>query len=61
MKKPNLPDPESPFVTVELTVSRESWEALLAKEDLIAQRYTPLGVVWSSLMAAIRTALGEPD
>jgi hypothetical protein len=50
---------ESPFVTVKVESSRESFKAILAKEGLIEQSYTPLGVGWSNLMQAIRDALGE--
>lgn len=51
--------PDSPFVTVTATSTRAEWEALLAKENLIAQRFTPVGIVWSTLMQSIRDALDK--
>lgn len=47
-----------PYVTVTVESTREGFEALLAKEGLIEQSYTPLGIAWSNLMQAIRNALG---
>jgi hypothetical protein len=52
---------ESPYVTISVESTRESFEALLAKEGLPEQSYTPLGIAWSNLMQAIRDALGENE
>lgn len=49
----------SPYVTVTVEQTRESWQALLDKEGLVPQSYTPLGIAWSNLMQAIRDVLGE--
>lgn len=56
---PSSEQSSSPFVTVTVQATREDFEALLAKEGLIEQSYTPLGIAWSNLMQAIRDALGE--
>lgn len=51
--------PGEPFVIVTVTSIRGDWEALLEQEGLIPQSYTPLGIVWSTLMQSIRDALDK--
>jgi hypothetical protein len=47
------------YVTVSTTSTREAWEALLAKEGLVQESFTPLGIVWSTLMESIRDTLAK--
>lgn len=48
------------FVAVQFTADRQGLEALVADEAAIRESYTELGVTWSDLIGAVRTALATP-
>lgn len=51
----------TPYITVTLEQTRDSWEALLKELEKIPSTYTPLGIGAMNLAEKIKTALGDSE